>query len=381
MITLNQITKRFEEFAENHFFVKTFSSGSPTEIDLEKFTDYPLLHVLYTGSSLQTGTKAMSFEVYVLDATSQVEQGNRMEREVVSDSEQCLEDLISDLVTGLNIFEMEYVFDNGTITPLESVDKNVLCGAMLDVTISVPYDASSCYAPIDGVDYANQTITYQRRGILKIREADGNPTVNSVRTIVVPDNALIDNGDGQVTLDFATGNNLANNGRISTWTNPTSTFVGTSPGLVGGQNPPGQVYTLDYTQWTFSGGLQYGFVLDPLGRFATFTGLSTNFTVQTQVTYTAYHSGPAAVTDALFLSVIAEGEGNLVWSDTTYYWQQVQELLIPAGEPFAQQFVVTTEFSVLVHPDYTMKVYVNSLYGTTKVRIDELKFTINGYQN
>ena len=51
MITFNNIVERFEIFAQNHFFIKTFSFGSPDDADLSKFTDFPLMHLVYTGAN------------------------------------------------------------------------------------------------------------------------------------------------------------------------------------------------------------------------------------------------------------------------------------------------------------------------------------------
>lgn len=375
MITLNQITKRFEEFAGNHFFVKSFSSGSPTDIDLDKFTDYPLLHVLYTGSSLQTGTKAMSFEVYVLDATSQTDQQTRMEREVVSDSEQCLEDLISDLITGLNIFEIDYVFDNGQITPLESVEKNVLCGAMLDISISVPFDASSCYAPIDGVDYANQTITYQRRGILKIREADGTPSVNSVRTIVVPNDSLTDDGNGQVTLDFATDVdteifkrfvNTVATGFVVLPDVTTQTYIG-----------QGSNFMPVFTGWVVTGTLPVGFVLDPQSRWIDITGQSSNQRIIMTIDFDSYQDASAAIADVLLVTVRLTGSGNPAFSSGDQFLSFTQSIgPLPVGQPFAANNVVSRYFDILVYPDNQIQLLAGSLFGTVLMRLNSIEIDV-----
>ena len=45
MITFNNIVSKFQEFCDNHHFIQTFSYGSPSDVDLEKFEQYPLLHL------------------------------------------------------------------------------------------------------------------------------------------------------------------------------------------------------------------------------------------------------------------------------------------------------------------------------------------------
>ena len=48
MITLNNIVEEFQTFVDNNYFLNTFSYGSPSSVDLDKFTEYPLLHLVYT---------------------------------------------------------------------------------------------------------------------------------------------------------------------------------------------------------------------------------------------------------------------------------------------------------------------------------------------
>jgi hypothetical protein len=55
MITFNNIVERFKIFAENHFFIETFSFGSPDDVDLSKFTSFPLMHLVYTGATYDAG--------------------------------------------------------------------------------------------------------------------------------------------------------------------------------------------------------------------------------------------------------------------------------------------------------------------------------------
>ena len=67
MITFNNIVSKFEEFVENHYFLKTFSYGSPADVDLDKFEQYPLLHLVYTGGDFNSPkAKTYNLEVYIL---------------------------------------------------------------------------------------------------------------------------------------------------------------------------------------------------------------------------------------------------------------------------------------------------------------------------
>ena len=203
MITFNNIVERFEIFAENHFFIKTFSFGSPDDADLSKFTDFPLMHLVYTGANYDAGTKTYNIEVYILDVPADKNDKVERQKEVVSDAEQCAEDIIADIKNGGNIFlfAQDYEVVNATTTPLEEETKNVLSGVLLDLSVAIPYEWDACNAPIDGVEPGGTEVTYARRGVLRMLTIDGTTDVQSVRTINVTNGTLTDDGDGVVTLD------------------------------------------------------------------------------------------------------------------------------------------------------------------------------------
>jgi hypothetical protein len=211
MITYNTFIQRFKDFADNHYFIRSFSHGAPEDVDLEKFNEYPLMHVIYTGANYEDTTKTLSFEVYIFDLPSHYENKQDRQKEVVSDAEQCAEDVIADIVNGGNIFvhEEDYTVQTARVTPLQEESSNVLAGVLLEVDIQIPYDRDACNAPIDGVSPEGGEIVYARRGVLRVRTLDSGTDVLSVRTIVVPNGRLTDDGGGQVTLDFTSITELA----------------------------------------------------------------------------------------------------------------------------------------------------------------------------
>jgi hypothetical protein len=211
MITFNNIVERFKIFAENHFFIETFSFGSPDDVDLTKFTSFPLMHLVYTGATYDPGTKTYNLEVYILDVPADKTKKVDRQKEVVSDAEQCAEDIIADIKNGGNIFlfAQDYEVVNATTTPLEEETKNVLSGVLLDLSVSIPYEWDACNAPIDGVEPGGTEVTYARRGVLRMLTLDGATDVPSVRTIKVTNGTLTDNGDGVVTLDTGGVDTLA----------------------------------------------------------------------------------------------------------------------------------------------------------------------------
>lgn len=153
MITYNNIITALNNFATNHFFIKTFTHGNVEEMDLRKYENYPLMHVDYIGANYDVGIKTYSFQVYIMDLPSDKLDKISYQREVISDSEQCAEDLLADIVNGGNIFNFDYQYEltSASLTPLEEETKNVLAGVVLDLAITIPYQYDSCNAPLEGV--------------------------------------------------------------------------------------------------------------------------------------------------------------------------------------------------------------------------------------
>jgi hypothetical protein len=210
MITLNTIIKRFEDFADNHFFIRSFSFGSPEDVDLQKFDSYPLMHVVYTGATYEDITKTLDFEVYIFDLPSHYESKNERQKEIVSDAEQCAEDILADIANGGNIFifSEDYEVVNATVTPLQEAGSNVLAGVLLELGIQLPYDRSACDAPIDGVQPEGGGFVYARRGLLRMLTQDGTVDVLSVNTIKVANGTLTNEGNGVVSLTTGGGGSL-----------------------------------------------------------------------------------------------------------------------------------------------------------------------------
>lgn len=208
MITYSNIVTKFEEFVSNHFFLKTFSHGSPSDVDLDKFEVYPLLHLVYTGGGYDSNVKTYNLEVYILDSPPRDEDKTDFQKQVISASEQAAEDILADIENGGNIFQFGYDYDlqSAQILPLEDERSNVLAGTMLSLSIGVAYTYDSCNAPLTGVEpEGTDPQPFRARGLLRVRELDGTPDVLSVATINVPNGSLVDDGEGEITLTFGGG--------------------------------------------------------------------------------------------------------------------------------------------------------------------------------
>jgi hypothetical protein len=203
MITFSNIVDRFETFVEKHFFLKTFSYGSPEDLDLDKFEDYPLLHLVYTSGSYADKQKTYTLEVYIIDCPRGEENRKEFEKDCITQTEMVAEDILADLENGGSIFDFDFYYElsSASITPLEEENTNVLSGTLLSLSIDVPYLYDSCNAPLTGTSPQGTSTSYSARGLLRVKEVDGSPDVTTVKTITVSNGTLTDNGSGAVTIN------------------------------------------------------------------------------------------------------------------------------------------------------------------------------------
>jgi hypothetical protein len=153
MITFNNIVNRFEKFVSEHHFLRTFSHGSPSGVDLNKFEVYPTLHLVYTGANYDSTSKEYSFEVYILDLPPDKADKVDNQQQLISNAEQAAEDILADLRNGGNIFDFGhlYTLTSANTTPLEETTSNSLSGVLLTIAIEVGFEYDSCNAPLSGV--------------------------------------------------------------------------------------------------------------------------------------------------------------------------------------------------------------------------------------
>ena len=216
MITYNNIVNRFEKFVEDHLLLKTFTHGSPSGVDLEKFEVYPALHLVYTGATYESTSKEYSFEVYILDLPPDKAKKIENQTQLVSNAEQVAEDILADMMNGDHVFDFNdlYTVTNASTTPLEETTSNSLAGILLTISIEVGYAFDSCNAPLSGVTPSGSGFPVASASGLRIVEIDGSPDVSNVTKIIVSNGTLVDNGSGIVTLETGGGDVVSVNGEI-----------------------------------------------------------------------------------------------------------------------------------------------------------------------
>lgn len=160
MITYNNIINRFKAFVDAHYFLKTFTHGSPSGVDLDKFEVYPACHVSYTGATYDSTSKEYSFEVFILDLPPDKSDKANNQAQLVSNSEQAAEDILADMRNGGSVFTFGHLYSvtSASVSPLEDSTSNALSGVLLSISIEVGFTLDSCNAPLKGVTAGGSAI-------------------------------------------------------------------------------------------------------------------------------------------------------------------------------------------------------------------------------
>ena len=211
-ITYNVLIDRFKAFADGHEIVKHFSHGVPGDFDMQKFGQYPAMHVFPTQFSYGIGAKTVDLTIYIFDKPRQTEEKDNNIKEVVSDCQQIGEDLIATLTRDEIMFgDRVSVLGSPTMSPASEEYGNVLSGVIIELTLEIPWQANLCGLPLSWSTGGAGSGSPQSAGgiLLKVNGVDN--VVQTELDLVEGSNiTIVDNGDGSVTIS-ATGGGLTCN--------------------------------------------------------------------------------------------------------------------------------------------------------------------------
>lgn len=200
MITLNNILKRLEVFAGEHKFINTFSFGSPEDLDKQEGVQYPLMHTIQIGSSYEQDANKKTYNLSIVFADRPNGESDKVgyQAEVQSDMEQVGEDLLSDIANGGNIFTQDELFgwDSAGIEYFDEDDNNTLSGAVLTISLTVPYTLDSCGLPLSSI-----TPSSSECADASVENSDASYSVNvaSGGSLVLPDTSITNSDDSFTT--------------------------------------------------------------------------------------------------------------------------------------------------------------------------------------
>lgn len=149
----NALIDRFKAFASGHFILKSFSHGQIDTADLEKFTEYPFMHVVPSNVTYAKGTKTFSFQIVLADLPRDKDDKVEFQREVLSDLQRIAEDLVAEITNHRVLFGDLITVQNVSLEPFLEEFHNTLTGWTVSLDLLVPYYWDACSIPAEWNDF------------------------------------------------------------------------------------------------------------------------------------------------------------------------------------------------------------------------------------
>jgi hypothetical protein len=148
----NALIDRFKAFASGHFILKRFSHGQIEVSDLEKFGEYPFMHVVPSNVTYAKGMKTFSFQIVLADLPRDKEDKSEYQREVLSDLQRIAEDLVAEITNHRVLFGDLITVNNVSLEPFLEEFQHTLTGWTISLDLLVPYYWDACSIPAEWND-------------------------------------------------------------------------------------------------------------------------------------------------------------------------------------------------------------------------------------
>jgi hypothetical protein len=148
----NALIDRFHAFASGHFILKRFSHGQIEVSDLEKFGEYPFMHVVPSNVTYAKGMKTFSFQIVLADLPRDKEDKTEYQREVLSDLQRIAEDLVAEITNHRVLFGDLITVQNVSLEPFLEEFQHTLTGWTISLDLLVPYYWDACSIPAEWND-------------------------------------------------------------------------------------------------------------------------------------------------------------------------------------------------------------------------------------
>lgn len=152
MLTLNQIIKRIRTITLAHKQIRNFYFGSPTDFLTDKTTRYASAFLQDTPGTIDVLAKTFTigFRLWLLDLVNVSENAKENELDVQSDMASIAMDLLAEF--DYNGYTDWKVATSGNAELLREALDDMVAGASIDFSISIPWDKNICAVPTNDFD-------------------------------------------------------------------------------------------------------------------------------------------------------------------------------------------------------------------------------------
>lgn len=151
MITYNGIIEYFKEVANKHTQINGFSFGDIDDADLDKVTEYPLLHVGVTGANIDE--RVISYDISIMLIEVIDDKGDRKtnEKYALSNTLQIVQDLQTEFLKGSSIVTPETKLTGNALScqPITGNYNNRVVGWSTIITIEGINNSEACNIPYE----------------------------------------------------------------------------------------------------------------------------------------------------------------------------------------------------------------------------------------
>ncbi|QDP49368.1 MAG: hypothetical protein GOVbin2669_37 [Prokaryotic dsDNA virus sp.] len=153
--TYNNVVDTLKCLGQQHLQINTTTTGDIWDIDLDKNTLFPLLHIEPVNVDISLGQRVFNYQIFIMDL---VNEDNSNEQEVYSDTLEILNDIIALLKHGEILYhyntedaeQARYFIDNNfTCEPFTERFDNAVAGWVMSLGVIVENELNTCNIPID----------------------------------------------------------------------------------------------------------------------------------------------------------------------------------------------------------------------------------------
>ena len=153
--TYNNVVDTLVCLGNQHLQINTTTTGDLWDIDLDKNTLFPLLHINPVSVGISQGQRQFNYQLFVMDL---VNEDNSNEQEVLSDMLEIQNDIIALLKRGEILYHYDaaageepryFIVNDFTCEPFTERFDNAVAGWVMDLGVIVENELNSCNIPID----------------------------------------------------------------------------------------------------------------------------------------------------------------------------------------------------------------------------------------
>ena len=154
MVGFYHITEKIKEIAEANTGINVITEGDIFEVDLNKQTIFPLLHIITNSATIGERTTVMDFTLLCMDIVDTSNEDLRdtlepffktsNEQDVLNTTLNYLNNIVAEFRRGDAYDALYKLATDPTATPFRERFENLLAGWSLDFSVEVPNEQKIC---------------------------------------------------------------------------------------------------------------------------------------------------------------------------------------------------------------------------------------------